>query len=163
MAVTPRSRATSRPRRRRSWPADVHLVSLGGDHFVTWPLLQAHAAVHGPLALVQLDAHQDTWSDDGDRLDHGTFVGRAVRAGLIDPARSIQVGIRTHAPEDCGIEIVDGYTVHELGVRATAERVLARVGDAPGLSHGRHRLPRPGLRARAPARRWRAASARRKA
>ena len=111
--------------------ADVHLVSLGGDHFVTWPLLQAHAAVHGPLALVQLDAHQDTWSDDGNRLDHGTFVGRAVRAGLIDPARSIQVGIRTHAPEDCGIEIVDGYTVQELGVRATAERVLARVGDAP--------------------------------
>ena len=55
----------------------VHLVSLGGDHFVTWPLLQAHAARHGPLALVQFDAHQDTWGDDGDRLDHGSFVGRA--------------------------------------------------------------------------------------
>ena len=111
--------------------AGVHLVSLGGDHFVTWPLLQAHAARHGPLALVQLDAHQDTWGDDGDRLDHGSFVGRAVRAGLIDPARSIQVGIRTHAPETCGLEIIDGYAVHELGVRAVIDRVLARVGDGP--------------------------------
>jgi agmatinase len=111
--------------------AGVHLVSLGGDHFVTWPLLQAHAARHGKLALVQLDAHQDTWDDDDDRLDHGSFVGRAVRAGLIDPDRSIQVGIRTHAPETCGIEILDAYTVHELGLRGTVERVLARVGDAP--------------------------------
>ena len=126
--------------------AGVHLVSLGGDHFVTWPLLQAHAARHGPLALVQFDAHQDTWGDDGDRLDHGSFVGRAVRAGLIDPARSIQVGIRTHAPEDCGLEIIDGYAVHELGVRGVIDRVLARRRRRPGLPHGRHRLPRPGLR-----------------
>ena len=129
MAATPRSRATSRPRRRTILAAGVHLVSLGGDHFVTWPLLQAHAAVHGPLALVQLDAHQDTWSDDGDRLDHGTFVGRAVRAGLIDPARSIQVGIRTHAPEDCGIEIIDGYTVARAG-RARHGRARRWPGSA---------------------------------
>ncbi len=109
----------------------AQLVSLGGDHFVTWPLLQAHAAKHGPLALVQFDAHQDTWDDDGDRLDHGTFVARAVRAGLIEPARSIQIGIRTHAPEDCGIEIVDGYGFQELGVPTTIERIRARVGDGP--------------------------------
>ena len=109
----------------------VHLISLGGDHFITWPLLQAHAARHGPLALVQLDAHQDTWDDDGDRLDHGTFVARAVRAGLIEPARSIQVGIRTHAPDDFGIAIVDGYAAHALGVPATIERILARVGGGP--------------------------------
>ena len=109
----------------------AHMVSLGGDHFVTWPLLQAHAAKHGPLALVQFDAHQDTWDDDGDRLDHGTFVSRAVRAGLIEPARSIQVGIRTHAPDDCGIEIVDGYAIQALGVPATVERILARVGSGP--------------------------------
>jgi agmatinase len=109
----------------------VHLISLGGDHFVTWPLLLAHAAKHGPLALVQFDAHQDTWNDDGERLDHGTFVGRAVRAGLIDPGRSIQVGIRTHAPEDCGIELVDGYAVHALGVPATIERILSRAGSGP--------------------------------
>ena len=91
---------------RRSWPSDTHLFSIGGDHFVTYPLLKAHVAKHGPLALVQFDAHQDTWSDEGDRIDHGTFTGRAVREGLIDPERSIQIGIRTHAPETCGLEII---------------------------------------------------------
>ena len=66
------------------------LLTLGGDHFVTWPLLKAHAAIHGPLALVQFDAHQDTWPDDGKRIDHGSFVARAVKEGIIDPDRSIQ-------------------------------------------------------------------------
>lgn len=110
--------------------AGCRLVSLGGDHFVTWPLLEAHAARHGPLALVQFDAHQDTWPDDGERVDHGTFVGRAVKAGVIDPARSIQVGIRTHAPETFGIEIVGADEVAELGVAGVAERIRRRVGGA---------------------------------
>ncbi len=77
----------------------AYLLGLGGDHFVTWPLLKAHAAKHGPLALVHFDAHQDTWDDDGKRIDHGSFVCRAVREGVIDPTKSIQIGIRTHAPE----------------------------------------------------------------
>ncbi len=104
------------------------LLSLGGDHFVTWPLLKAHAAKYGPLALVQFDAHQDTWDDDGKRIDHGSFVGRAVRDGVIDPSRSIQVGIRTHAPEDCGIEIIHGYEVEEMSAAAIAERIYRRTG-----------------------------------
>ncbi|MDS1134832.1 agmatinase [Nitratireductor indicus] len=107
------------------------LLSLGGDHFVTWPLLKAHAAVHGPLALVQFDAHQDTWHDDGKRIDHGSFVGRAVRNGVIDPAASIQVGIRTHAPEDCGIRIVHGFEVEEMRAAEIAAAILERVGDRP--------------------------------
>ena len=111
--------------------AGVHLVSLGGDHFITLPLLRAHAAVHGPLALVQFDAHQDTWPDDGTKLSHGTFVTRAVAEGLIDPERSIQIGVRTVAPDDYGIEIVDADTCHALGAGGIAARVRARVGDAP--------------------------------
>ncbi|WP_011580501.1 MULTISPECIES: agmatinase [Chelativorans] len=107
------------------------LVTLGGDHFVTWPLLRAHAARHGPLALVQFDAHQDTWWDDGNRIDHGSFVGRAVRDGVIDPARSIQVGIRTHAPEDCGLKIVHGYDLEEIRAAEIARMIAERVGDAP--------------------------------
>ncbi|XHB98940.1 agmatinase [Nitratireductor sp. ac15] len=111
--------------------AGAFLLSLGGDHFVTWPLLKAHAAKHGPLALVQFDAHQDTWHDDGKRIDHGSFVGRAVRDGVIDPAASIQVGIRTHAPEDCGIAILHGYDVEEMKAAEIAEAILARVGTRP--------------------------------
>ena len=105
------------------------LLTLGGDHFITWPLLKAHAAKHGPLALVQFDAHQDTWFDDGKRIDHGSFVGRAVREGLIDPDRSIQIGIRTHAPEDCGIRILYGYDVEEMSAAQIADAIVHHVGD----------------------------------
>lgn len=109
--------------------AGCHLFSIGGDHFVTWPLLKAHAERHGPLALVHFDAHQDTWDDDGDRLDHGTMIARAVKAGIIDTDHAIQIGIRTHAPDDFGIEIIDGYAMEELGVAGVVERVKARIGD----------------------------------
>ena len=109
----------------------ARLVSLGGDHFVTYPLLEAHAARHGPLALVQFDAHQDTWPDRGDRVDHGTFVGRAVREGLVDPSRSIQVGIRTVAPETCGIEILDASAIDSLGPAGIAARIAERTGGGP--------------------------------
>ncbi|MGB7432096.1 MAG: agmatinase [Ahrensia sp.] len=104
------------------------LLGLGGDHFVTWPLLKAHAAKHGKLALVQFDAHQDTWFDDGKRIDHGSFVVRAARDGIIDTEHSIQIGIRTHAPEDCGIKILYGYDVEEMSAVKIAEAIYARVG-----------------------------------
>ena len=111
--------------------ADVHLFTLGGDHYVTWPLLKAHAAKYGPLALVQFDAHQDTWPDDGKKLSHGSFVLRAVRDGIVNPDRSIQIGIRTQAPEDCGIETISAYDVHRLTPDAVAERIVQRVGGMP--------------------------------
>jgi agmatinase len=104
------------------------LLSLGGDHFVTWPLLKAHAAIHGPLALVQFDAHQDTWFDDGKRIDHGSFVARAVKDGIIDPDRSIQIGIRTHAPEDCGIRIIYGHELEEMRAVDIAYAIVERTG-----------------------------------
>ncbi len=113
--------------------AGAHLVSLGGDHFITLPLLRAHAARHGKLALVQFDAHQDTWDDDGAKISHGTFVTRAVAEGLIDPARSIQLGVRTVAPADYGIEIIDADACLALGAGGVAARVRARVG--PGAAY----------------------------
>ena len=123
----------------------AQLFSLGGDHFVTYPLLKAHAAVHGPLALVQFDAHQDTWPDAGDRIDHGTFVGRAVREGLIEPSRSIQIGIRTQAPEDCRRR--DDPRRRDRPARRPrrdrAHQIACRRGQ--GLSDLRHRLSRSGL------------------
>ncbi len=77
--------------------AGAKLLALGGDHFIAWPLLRAHAAAYGPLALVQVDAHGDLWPDDPSRIDHGTMMGRAIREGLVDPARSTQVG-HPHPP-----------------------------------------------------------------
>jgi agmatinase len=107
------------------------LLSLGGDHFVTGPLLKAHAAVHGPLALVQFDAHQDTWLDDERRIDHGSFVARAVRAGLIDPDRSIQIGIRTHAPDDFGIHLLYGHQVEEMSATEVASAIISHTKGSP--------------------------------
>ena len=109
----------------------AHLFTLGGDHFCTYPLLRAHAARHGPLGLVQFDAHQDTWPDKPSSISHGSFVLRAVREGLIDPSRSIQVGIRTVAPEDCGIRIVYGYEVEEMTAGDIADTIVRHVGDRP--------------------------------
>ncbi|WP_062211112.1 agmatinase [Aureimonas sp. AU12] len=111
------------------------LLTLGGDHSITYPLLQAHAERHGPLALVHFDAHQDTWPlatapDGRTRVDHGSFVTAAVRDGLIDPATSIQVGIRTHAPETCGIEILHGNEVEDLTSAEIAQRIFSRTDGA---------------------------------
>ncbi len=121
------------------------LLTLGGDHYVTWPLLKAHVAKHGPLALVQFDAHQDTWFDEERRIDHGSFVARAAREGIIDPDRSIQIGIRTHAPEDCGVNILYGHQVEEMSASDIASAIISHTRGAPSLSHFRYRLPRSGL------------------
>ena len=111
--------------------AGPQLVTLGGDHFITLPLLRAHAARHGPLALVQFDAHQDTWDDGDDAISHGSFVTIAVKHGLIDPERSLQVGVRTVAPRDCGIAIIDAEACADLRAREIAELVRKRVGQGP--------------------------------
>jgi agmatinase len=111
--------------------SDVHLFTLGGDHFITWPLLKTHAAKYGPLALVQFDAHQDTWEDDGAKLNHGSFIARAVREGVINPARSVQIGIRTHAPADYGIQVISAYDAHRAGADRISEMIRQRVDGQP--------------------------------
>lgn len=109
----------------------TRLLAFGGDHFVTWPLLKAHAARHGPLALIHVDAHGDLWPDDPGRIDHGTMMGRAVRDGLVRADRSTQVGIRTFHDSTEGLEVLTAPWVHRNGVAAAIETARARAGDAP--------------------------------
>lgn len=109
----------------------AHLMTMGGDHFITLPLLRAHVKKHGPLGLLQFDAHQDTWDDGPGAISHGSFVLEAVREGLIDPARSIQVGIRTVAPADCGLAIIDAYEAAGMGMPALAEAIRKRLAGGP--------------------------------
>lgn len=112
--------------------AGVGSVTLGGDHFITLPILRAYAEKYGPLSLIQFDAHSDTWQDDDfDRIDHGTFVYKAIMQGLIDPATSVQVGIRTTNPDTWGMNIIDARTIHEAGAAAIADRIKGIVGDRP--------------------------------
>ncbi len=106
-------------------------LTLGGDHSVTLPVLRAHAAKYGPLALVQFDAHSDTWVDDVPaRVDHGTIIYKAVKEGLIDPARSVQIGIRIANDTPLGITRIDARTVHESRPADVSRRIKEIVGDA---------------------------------
>ncbi|TCW78845.1 agmatinase [Burkholderia sp. SRS-46] len=108
------------------------MLTLGGDHFITYPLLKAHAKVHGPLSLVHFDAHTDTWPDhDAKRIDHGTMFFHAAKESLVVPERSIQVGIRTTNDDPMGFEIADARQVHRSTPEVIAARIRERVGDHP--------------------------------
>jgi agmatinase len=106
-------------------------LALGGDHFISYPILQALHAVHGPLALVHFDAHSDTWRDEAGRIDHGTMFFHAAAEGIVDPARSIQLGMRTHNAETHGYRVVDARELHAIGVDAAVAAIRERVGDHP--------------------------------
>lgn len=108
--------------------ADVSMLTLGGDHFITYPLLRAHHAKHGPISLVHFDAHVDTWNDDGTRLDHGSMFRRALNEGLIDPHSSVQIGIRTWNSDDFGFTILGAPWVHDNGPAAVVDVVNEVVG-----------------------------------
>lgn len=108
------------------------LLALGGDHFISWPLLKAHAKKHGaPLTLLHFDAHSDTWADKDDRIDHGTMFYWAAKHGIVDPASSVQIGLRTENPDTLGFNIIDAPRVHEIGIDAVVAEAREHVGDKP--------------------------------
>jgi len=107
-------------------------IAIGGDHYISFPILRAYAEKYGPLSLLQFDAHTDTWPDDNmDRVDHGTMFYKAVKEGLVDPARSVQVGIRTVNDDPLGVNIIDAREVHETGPVAVAGKIREILGDHP--------------------------------
>ena len=106
------------------------MITLGGDHYITYPLLKAHAKKHGPLSLVHFDAHRDVEPDDGGRIDHGTMFGYAVKEGLIDPKKSVQIGIRTvfTGERTYGFRIINADEVHDSSAAQIAQIVKDVVG-----------------------------------
>ncbi len=109
----------------------AEMLTFGGDHFITYPLLRAHAEKFGPIALVHFDAHTDTWPDEDGRLDHGTMFSRAIKEDLIDIRHSIQVGIRTHNSNTKGVTILDAPWVHKNGVDKVIKKIISVVKDRP--------------------------------
>ena len=107
----------------------VATLVLGGDHYITYPVIRAYAAHHGPLSLVHFDAHSDTWPDSGKRVDHGTMFYHAVKEGLVDDRRSAQIGLRTTNDAPMGFNIFDARQVHEQGPAAVAQQVREVVGE----------------------------------
>jgi agmatinase len=117
----------------------VSLV-LGGDHSIVLGELRAHAAVHGPVGVVLLDAHADTWEEYwGERYFHGTPFKRAMEEGLIDPSRSLLAGMRgslyaasdLDEPRSWGFEIVPCDELRTWSPEHYGERVRGRIGDGP--------------------------------
>ncbi len=107
-------------------------IALGGDHYISFPILKAYAEKYGPLSLLQFDAHTDTWADDDmARVDHGTMFYKAVKSGIVDPSRSVQVGIRTTNEDTLGVNIIDAREVHETGPVAVVEKIKSILGDHP--------------------------------
>jgi len=117
-----------------------HLLAIGGEHGVSLALLRAlRKRIGAPLAMVHFDAHVDTWPDNfGQVYGHGSPFFHAIEEGLIDPARTIQIGIRSPVQREVwdwtvgkGVTILSAQDVHEIGPAAVAERVRAVVGTAP--------------------------------
>ena len=126
-------------RQARALMARHHCVFLGGDHSITLSLLRAARERHGrPLALLHFDAHCDTWTDHfGEPSGHGTWTYEALREGLVEPSRTVQVGIRSS-----GERAAREYVADQGGriFTARALRGLDGAGLAPVLAEIRERL-----------------------
>jgi agmatinase len=120
--------------------AGVLPLVAGGDHSITLPVLRALAARHGPLGLVQIDAHIDTWDEYfGGRYFHGTPFRRAIEEGLVDPRRFVQIGIRgpMYGEDDFAFQNAHGVTVIDIervrveGIDRVADEARQRAGAGP--------------------------------
>src|SRR6185503_21041040 len=108
---------------------------LGGDHSIVLGELRAHARAHGPVGVVLLDAHADTWDQYyGERYFHGTPFRRALEEGLLDPGRSLLAGMRgsLYAPQDAampqelGFEVIECDALRRTSPTDYAKRVRDR-------------------------------------
>lgn len=120
--------------------AGVFPLVMGGDHSITLAELRTLARAHGPMALVQLDSHTDTWEAYFDqRYFHGTTFKRAVEEGLVDPEASVQAGIRgsLYAASDLddarslGFRVIQSEELRSLGPDGFSAAVRERAGEQP--------------------------------
>ncbi len=112
-------------------------ICIGGDHTISLPILRALVKKAGPLGLVQFDSHTDT--EDilfGSKVNHGTTFRRALEEKLIDPGRSIQVGIRgslaslseIKETRALGFEVIEAHEMFEMSGTEIVQRIVRRVG-----------------------------------
>lgn len=105
--------------------AGVKTLMLGGDHFVSYPVLQSlRETVDAPLSLIHFDAHSDTWAEDEKTINHGTMFYHAAKEGLVAPERSLQIGLRTFNEDSHGFNIFSAEDVRSKGVEFIIARAL---------------------------------------
>lgn len=111
--------------------AGKKVLSFGGDHFVALPLLRAHAAHYGQLAMIHFDAHTDTYSEAGSEFNHGSMFYHAPKEGLIDPDKSVQIGIRTeYTVKGHPFQVINAAEANDLSAEQVIAQIKARVGSA---------------------------------
>ena len=100
------------------------MISLGGDHSISLPILRALAAQR-PVGMVHIDAHTDMCDEEfGSRFTHGTPFRRAVEEGLLDAKRTVQIGIRGTADSE------EGWTFSlESGMRVIFIEEFTKLGE----------------------------------
>jgi agmatinase len=112
-----------------------HVCWLGGDHSITLPILRAHRTrAGGPLAVVHLDAHCDTWSDHfGEPSGHGTWMREAIQERLVIPEATVQIGIRSPAAVETRefVQRAGGRVIsaRELRGRESAEQLASVIDE----------------------------------
>lgn len=114
-------------------------LSVGGDHSITYPIFKGIAS-DGPIGMIHIDAHTDTWGEIwGSKFHHGSPFRLAVEDGLLDPKRTIQIGIRgaqnfmdgIDFSLDSGMRVVFMEDFFEMGVKEVIKEALMIVGDGP--------------------------------
>ena len=116
-----------------------HLVAFGGDHGITLPLLRALAKKRDRPALIHFDAHVDTWPENfGQTYAHGSVFYHAISEGLVEPRRTVQIGIRSPVEREVhdwtlaqGVTMITAQEMHEQGPAAIAGQIRQAIGDVP--------------------------------
>ncbi|MEP4149281.1 MAG: agmatinase [Halioglobus sp.] len=121
--------------------AGVIPLGIGGDHSITWPILKSMAKIHQqPIAVIHIDSHTDTWGEYmGSKFHHGAPFRLAVDAGIIDPLKTIQIGIRggqnvtegLDYSRDAGMRVITIEEFEDRGWQAVAAEARRVVGDSP--------------------------------
>lgn len=120
------------------------IITLGGDHTITLPLLRSMNRAYGPISVIHFDSHLDTWKpkvfggapSDQASINHGTYFWHSAQEGLLSNHSNIHAGIRTtlSGPSDydndgyCGFEIVEAREIDTIGAQGIIERIIKRVG-----------------------------------
>lgn len=125
---------------RRVVAAGAVPLAAGGDHSITYPVFRALATPEQPIGMIHIDAHTDTWGEfRGEKFHHGSPFRLACDEGLLDPHRTIQIGIRGaqnwadgwEYSEAQGMRVVFIEEFEELGVDAVIAEARRVVGDGP--------------------------------
>ncbi|CDS02893.1 hypothetical protein LRAMOSA00295 [Lichtheimia ramosa] len=121
------------------------LLTMGGDHTITLPILRALHAVYGPVSVIHFDSHLDSWNpaivgvdpDDDSAMNHGMYFWHASKEGLINKGASIHAGIRNNLVDahgyeedhELGFRVVEAREIDDIGVHGVIERIRECVGD----------------------------------